>query len=256
MSEQNTVQESVQETLGRIGLEAREIDVYLALLRLGPASIRDIGEKAGVNRGTTHELLKRLLKRGLVTLRPKGKRRHFCAESPEKLMELAAEQQRRLARASELLAAEIIPDLHLLQPDSSATQVKYYEGDEGIEFVLKDILNTAERSAGKRYSVYSSKVIRRYLYRPFPTFTQQRVKRNISVRAIAIGEGGDEAPLAERKWIETPQHPGQASYVAIYPPKCAMISLQEGDYPSAVVIESQAIAQALQISFDMLWKLL
>ncbi|TQV78868.1 MarR family transcriptional regulator [Exilibacterium tricleocarpae] len=247
---------SEQETLRQIGLHDREIDIYLALLRLGPASIRDIGEKAGVNRGTTHELLKRLLKRGLVSLRPKGKRRHFCAESPEKLLELAREQQARLARAADRLESEVIPDLHLLKPDGSDTQVKYYEGDEGIEYVLRDILNTAAGSAERSYSVYSSKVIRKYLYRPFPTFTQQRVKRQIRVRAIAIGEGGDEAPLAERKWIATGADPDQPSYVAIYPPKCAMISLQEGDYPSAVVIESQAIARALQIAFDMLWKLL
>ncbi len=247
---------SRRQTLRQLGLDDKEISVYLALLQLGPASIRDIGDKAGVNRGTTHELLRGLLRRGLVTLQPKGKRRHFCAENPRRLLELAHEQKARLEQASALLETEVIPDLHLLKPDSSDTQVRYYEGDDGIEFVLKDILNTAENSGDKSYSVYSSKVIRRHLYRPFPTFTQQRVKRNIRVRAIAIGEGGDEAQLAERKWIDSDKPVGQASYVAIYPPKCAMISLQEGDYPSAVVIESPAVAQALQISFDMLWKLL
>ncbi|MCW8997164.1 MAG: hypothetical protein OQK04_00420, partial [Kangiellaceae bacterium] len=103
---------------------------------------------------------------------------------------------------------------------------------------------------------YSSQAIRQHLYRPFPNYTIQRIKRNIRVKAIAIGPGGEEAPLSERKWIGDKHNGSQASYVAIYPPKCAMISLQEGNYPSAVVIESEAISEAMNLSFETLWSLL
>ncbi|WP_163831064.1 TrmB family transcriptional regulator [Spartinivicinus ruber] len=247
---------NIKQVLAELDLEAREVDVYCTLLALGTASIRDIAEKSGVNRGTTHEILKNLLKRGLVSFHPKGKRRHFCAESPTKLLELATDRQEKLRSATRHLVSDIIPDLNRLRPETSSPQVKYYEGDEGIEKVLKDILNTAEKAESRSYDVYSSKAIRKYLYRPFPNYTLQRVKRNIRVRAIAIGEGGEEAPLSERKWIDDGNNGGQASYVAIFPPKCAMISLQEGNYPTAVVIESAAISQALQLSFNTLWQLL
>ena len=134
--------------------------------------------------------------------------------------------------------------------------MSYYEGDEGIEKVLKDILNTAEKSPNKNYNVYSSQAIRKYLYRPFPNYTLQSVKRGIRVKAIAIGPGGEEAPLSQRKWIGNKNDGTQASYVAIYPPKCAMISLQEGNYPTAVVIESEAISRSMNLSFETLWGLL
>lgn len=59
------------------GLEPRETRIYLALLQSGPASIRDIADRAGINRGTTHELLKRMQQKGVVSYFPKGKTTPF-----------------------------------------------------------------------------------------------------------------------------------------------------------------------------------
>lgn len=81
-------------------------------------------------------------------------------------------------------------------------------------------------------------------------------------RSTTIGEiklrqsrqRGEDAPLAERKWIPTSETDAGASYVAINPPKCAFISLVMGDYPTAVILESHAIALAQQVSFDTLWQ--
>ena len=244
----------IHETLNQIGLSDRQTDIYLTLLKLGPGSIRDIATGAGLNRGTTYEELKTLRTRSLVSYFPKGKRKFFCAEPPDQLVKIAEEKQDVLARATDVLRHDILPDLSNLRPDSSTINVHHYEGDEGIEFVLKDILKTVETQAQKRYRVYSSKQIRKYLYRPFPNFTRQRVRKGISVNVIAIGDGGEDAPLAQRKWIETKASDNAASYVAIYPPKCAMISLVQGDYPTAVLLNSDAIALVMQISFDTLWQ--
>ena len=153
------------------------------------------------------------------------------------------------------LKSDIIPELYHLKPEFSAGNVRFYEGDDGIEFVLKDILNTVGRQADKSYAVFSSKAIRHHLYRPFPNFTKQRVQRQIQVRVIAIGEGGEDAQYSERKWIPT-QGEVDASYIAIYPPKVAMISLAAANYPVAVVMDSEEIAMAQQIIFNTLWRLL
>jgi HTH-type transcriptional regulator, sugar sensing transcriptional regulator len=243
----------IHETLRQLGLTDRQTDIYLTLLKQGPGSIRDIASGAGVNRGTTYEELKKLRASSLVSYFPRGKRKFFCAEPPEQLVKIAQEKQEALTHATDILRHDILPDLDALTPDATTTNVHHYEGDDGIEFVLKDILNTVENSKEKRYRVYSSKQIRKYLYRPFPNFTRQRVNKGISVNVIAIGDGGEDAPLADRKWIEAGDGGTAASYVAIYPPKVAMISLVHGDYPVAVLHESDAIALVMQISFDTLW---
>lgn len=238
-------------TLKSLGLSGREISIYYALLQLGPASIRDLAAKTDINRGTTYETLKDLVKKGVVNYLPKGKRRVFQAEDPSRLLALAEDKQQELEATLNSLKTEIIPGLRHLKPDFSSGNVRFYEGDEGVELVLKDILSSVDNSEVKSYSVISTQALREHLYRPFPTFTKQRIKKGISVRVLAIGDGGDEAELAERKWIKGE---GDASYIAIYPPKVAMISLKENNYPVVVVIDSDAISGTQKMMFDMLWQ--
>ena len=240
------------EILEELGLDQKEIKLYLALLKLGTASIRDIATEADINRGTTYETLKVLANKGIVSYFPKGKRRVFCAEAPEKLLDLAEEKKQSLEQGIEEMKQRLIPALNHLKPDFNPGNVRFYEGDSGIELVLKDILHSVARQDDKTYCVFSSKAIRHHLYRPFPNYTQQRIRKNINVKVIAIGDGGEDADLSERKWISAKEKV-DASYIAIYPPKVAMISLASRDYPVAVVIESKEIASTQQIVFDTLW---
>lgn len=243
------------ESLGQLGLNQRQVRIYRALHQLGPSSIRDVAAKAGVNRGSTYETLKSLVSMGLVSYLPKGKRRVFQAEDPDRLLTLAESKQQALAQTMEDLRREIIPALKQSRTAFTPGNVRFYEGDDGVELVLRDILDSASKSSDKRYSVISTKTLREHLYRPFPNFTRTRVQRGIQVRVLAVGEGGDDAELAERKWL--PASAGtDASYIAIYPPKVAMITLAEGNYPVVVIIESSAIASTQQLLFDTLWGLL
>ena len=238
-----------------LDLSQRQIRIYHALLRLGPASIRDVAAEAGVNRGSTYETLKELATRGIVSYFPRGKRRVFQAEDPEQLLQLGESKQHALSVAMEQLRREVIPALKSEQPEFSPGNVRFYEGDDGVELVLRDLLNSAEKLEPRSYAVISTKTLREHLYRPFPNFTRQRVRRGIHVRVIAVGEGGDEAELAERKWL--PAGAGtDASYIAIYPPKIALISLAQNNYPVVIVIDSPAIASTQQLMFDTLWGLL
>lgn len=245
----------LDQTLELLGLEQRELQVYKALLSLGPSPIRAVAEKADINRGTTYDILKGLLQKGIVSYLPKGKRRLFSPRDPHVLLELAEQRQKDMESALQALKTTLIPDLNHLKPDLNTANVQFYEGDDGIEYVLREILNTVSQSAKREYSVFSSKPIRKHLYRPFPNYTHQRIQKDIGVRVIAIGEGGEDAELSERKWIKT-EGPVDAAYIAIYPPKCAIISLASDNYPTAVVIDSREVAAAQQIIFDTLWRLL
>ena len=51
---------NIEKTLEQLGLTSKESRVYLTLLELGPTAIRNIAERAGINRGTTYESLKKL----------------------------------------------------------------------------------------------------------------------------------------------------------------------------------------------------
>ncbi len=236
--------------LSHLGLTEREIAIYQALLELGPSSIRDLADKSEVNRGSTYETLKILATKGIVNYLPKGKRRIFQAESPDKLLDIAEQKRHLLEQTLIELKNEIIPGLNQLKPEFSSGNVRFYEGDDGVETVLRDILQCVGKQDDKRYCVISTSAIRDHLYRPFPNFTKLRVQKGIRVNVLAIGEGGEDADLAERKWMKGK---GDASYIAIYASKVAMISLARKNYPVVVVIDSKAIAGTQQMMFDTLW---
>lgn len=247
---------STIDVLKQLDIDPRESRLYMALLANGPGSIRDVADKAGLNRGTAYELLKNMHQRGIVSYFPKGRRRFFSAESPERLLVLAHQKKQQVEEAVMRLESDILPSLHALRPETSSTQVRYYEGDNGIEWVLKDILATVSASSSKEYSVISTKLIRNFLYRPFPNYTRQRIKAGIKVNVIAIGEGGEGAELSERKWIQGTPLSQSAAYIAIYPPKMAMISLTKGDLPTATVLESEPVVATQQLMFDTLWSMI
>jgi len=234
----------------QLGLTEREIAIYKALIELGPSSIRDLANKSGFNRGSTYETLKILVNKGIVNYLPKGKRRVFQAENPDKLLDMAEEKRQNLELALLEIKSDIIPGLSQLTPEFSPSNVRFYEGDDGVESVLRDILASVAKQEDKNYRVISTQALRDHIYRPFPNFTKLRIQKGISVKVLAIGEGGDEAELAERKWLKGE---GDASYIAIYPPKVAMISLASNNYPVVVVIDSDAISGTQKMMFDTLW---
>jgi sugar-specific transcriptional regulator TrmB len=240
----------MEEILYTLGITSREATVYITLNKLGPSSIRTIAQETSINRGTVHETLKSLARKGLVVYSPKGKQKLATAQDPEFLMTLAQEKKEEAVRAVSELERAVIPKLRDQTIKDQVADVRYYEGDEGVEHILRDVLCTTKRE----YCVYSSKPVRKYMYRNFPHFTKQRVRKGISVRVIAIGDGGEEAGLSQRKWIKNPSNLSSTSYVIIYPPKYAIISVTNEDYPFGVVITEESMAQTQKMLFDELWR--
>ena len=239
--------------LEKIGLSDKETKVYLALLSMGPTAIRKIAEKAGVNRGTTYELLKKLQQLGLVSYFHKGKRQHFVAEDPKVLTNILTRKKKEIGEAEESLG-EIIKDLSSLSVTSTRRAViKFYENYSGIRTILEDVLDTVGHLPKKEYSVYSSSNIRPYLYNKnaFPDFTERRIQKKIYVRSIAIGPGGGVQGKDERKWLTRKE--GAPTYTLLYAGKVAMISVGSKDIPHGLIVEDKSIYEAQLLVFNSLW---
>ncbi len=133
--------------LHKLGFNEREASVYLTLLEGGPATVADIGRKAGLYRTYVYKALPELMERGLVTKGPLGKRTVYSAEPPDRL-EFSLELLR-----SEL--AEALPELRSMHSSHGARPVvKYLEGKKGISSVFDDLVTTLSR--GDMFYRYSS----------------------------------------------------------------------------------------------------
>lgn len=237
--------------LQQLGFSDKEIKVYMTLLTGGPSSVRRLAKDTDVNRGTVYEALKALQKAGLAGMYQKHKKQFFLAEDPQKLTEVIERKERSVSALKRDLA-DVLPELRSLYVHGGAKPtVKYYEGDKGITIILNDVLHTMSGEDDKTYRAYSSAALRDYLYKEFPNFTKERITRGLRVRVIAIGAGGDDQPLAERRWLS--EKDSSPTYSIIYGKKVAFLSLGQHDSPLGILVEDPNVAATEKIIFDRVW---
>lgn len=239
--------------LKKLGFSDKSVKIYLALLSLGPSSVRKLADFTGINRGTTYDIVKELQDHGVVSFAHKDTKQKFFAENPEKLHKIVQSRKQELERTEKAID-KALPELQALYSRAGGRPVaKYYAGKD-IKVILEDILETCEESEDKMYRVYSAQALREFLYEDFPTFSDARIAKGIDVRVIAIGEGGQLRGLDERKWLSSGDSQTGETYIFIYPGKTAYISLNAHGAPVGVVIENDGVSQTQQLIFDNLWK--
>ncbi len=247
---------TVQTLLRELGFSEAEAQTYWALLDLETVSVRKVAEQSGINRGTTYEAIKRLVIAGLVHARRSGQREYFSAESPEKIYDLIRDKRKELWHVQQQAQAFIPELLAKKARPQGKPLVRYYEDDEGVVTILRDVLQTCNQLNNPEYYAYSSRPLRSYLYRKFPQFTERRLKENIAVKVIAVGEGGDPVAASERKWLPEPENGATSSYTIIYGNKVANISISNDYTPYGVVIEDAGTAAMQRLLFEQLWRTL
>jgi sugar-specific transcriptional regulator TrmB len=100
--------------LKKIGFPDKSAAIYLALLRLGPSSVRNLAEKCELNRGTTYDALKWLQDQGVVNYYQKDTKQLFVAEDPERLKLIMDIREKELLQAEKDLyrcRRKIVSDL-------------------------------------------------------------------------------------------------------------------------------------------------
>jgi HTH-type transcriptional regulator, sugar sensing transcriptional regulator len=240
-------------TFKKLGFSEKETAVYVSLLSLGPSSVRILSKKTEINRGSVYEALKWLREEGLVNLYEKDSKQYFAAEDPSKLHELVHARERELHSVQKELKGVVAELKSVYDRGGSRPVARYYEKGE-IRQILEEVLVVCETSGEMEYRVYSDANIREYLYEGFESFSDARVAKNIQVKVVAIGGGGELRGLDERKWLKIKN--SAPTYTLIYPGHTAYISLNAVGELVGVVIENDGVYETQKAIFDELWNTL
>lgn len=242
-----------QTLLKEYGLTDKESAVYLSLIKLGPSPVRVLASASKVNRGTTYDILKNLISQGLVSYYNKESHQYFSAEPPEKLV-LALEQKQKDLETVKEKIQQNLPELQMVFGQQGGKPVmKLYEGIKGVRQIMEDVLDTMSKSEDKIYFIYSSAGVRKNIYQSMPDFSNRRIKKNIRVKTIALGPGGQLVGLDERKWMPNPSKELKATYEFIFDGKVAYINLDNSDNPVGVLIENRTIYETQKMIFEFNW---
>jgi sugar-specific transcriptional regulator TrmB len=245
----------IQTLLRNFGLSDKETAVYLALIELGPSSVRIVADKAEINRGTTYDILKSLISAGLVTYYHKQTKQFFVAEPPEKLLAALDDREEKLAAVKKEIK-ESLPRLQaIFERSGNRPAVKFYEGDQGMKQILQDVLETMKNRADKTYFVYSSGTAedRKHLYAAMTDFNKKRTDKKVVVRVISLGEAGGVFGLDERRQIPATSGSLKMTHELIYGGKIAHIGLDDSGNSIGVVVENESVYQMQQQIFEFNW---
>lgn len=245
--------ENYENVLIELGLSPKEARLYLALLKEGPSSVRQLAAATGINRGTVFDILKSLQTHGLTRYYNEKTRQYFVAAPPERLRELGEERAQSVERANKSLSA-LVPELDSLYDSGDKhPAARMYEGLDGVRTILEDVLETMVGTTSvKEYYVYSSSAVRDAgLYAAFPDFVQHRIDAGIAVKTISLGPGGATFGLDERRWI--PAVEGAPTYILIYNGKVAYIFLSKNGEFNGLIMENRGIFDTQRLLFFELW---
>jgi len=123
----------LKEVLHELGLSQGEIDVYLALLKLGSAPVSKIKEETEYHRTVIYDFIEKLINKGLVSYVIENNIRLHKAAHPSKLLDLLKEKETKVnSIMSELIA--------LSEFEQEDVAVEVYRGREGVKTVFNKII--------------------------------------------------------------------------------------------------------------------
>ncbi len=235
-----------------LGLQEKEAELYMACIEHGPSKAKDIAKYTSLNRGTTYDLARSLMKKGLLSTTQKRNITHFVAMTPNKyIRQLDAETE--AARA-------LMPAIEaLLKTGSYRPTIKFFEGSEGIKQVYEETLNCTGKEIVCMVSV--QEILDAVGADFLNYYTKKRVRRHIHLRCLKDPSGevdeyiagyssGTDA-LALREAYLGPEVIDIAGNFMIFDDTVALMSTKRENF--GVLLHSHEFAVMFRHIFNSLW---
>jgi sugar-specific transcriptional regulator TrmB len=250
---------NMEEFLAEFELSDREVAIYITLLQTGPNTIMNLARETGIKRSTTHNNVEELIKKGLVSQTNYGERRMVVAESPDKLQFLLDQKKFKVQKLEKNLPS-VIDQINSMVPESDArneVEVKYYDGNSGIELIYEEALSAKElRSYANVEKILEA----------FPDneskFTEYHAK-NSELKLWEIVEDSKASRKYAEKFAEKKRYNYKfttnaialsAIDVLIYDGKVGIINIKDG--LTGIVITNEEYYENSKAIFDFIWSIL
>ncbi len=131
---------SIRPLLGRIGLDAKESEIYIALLSLKVARASAVAKVARQSRSHTYLILRALVEKGLVSEIERGKVIHFVAEPPQRLLGYLDDRRQQLEELRPIVENAIPLFSSITSQFVGQPRVTFLRGIDGMKQVYRDLL--------------------------------------------------------------------------------------------------------------------
>ena len=225
-----------EEALKSLGLTEKEIQIYLACLRLGSSLVQDIASSAKLNRTSTYDILSSLENKGFVSFTISSGKKHYQAINPKNLLNLFKEKEK--------LIEEALPELDLLiKSHVEKPKIEVFLGKNGLKTLFEGILKDADYF----YCIASKKQLLELFTFYLPHFVERRKQKGIKVKILS-----NETPLDKNAPYKIIKKPLKTA-TWIYNGKIVMVSLEEAE-PIGILIDEKNFYETHKALFELLWE--
>ena len=244
--------------LEQLGLSPAEAQAYLALLRNGPLSVREIASVIGAGRTGAYPILYALVERGLVE-GGAGYASRFIAVAPEQALPNLVARRRESLFSDERIAESLVRDLASMIDEAAPT------GDSDVQVLrsprlVAERFTRLQREARREVDVF----IKAPFFAPLGNPDEQDVlARGVRCRGLyeeAVLESEHVAPYL-RAWQERGEeirlYPGELPMkLALFDSTVAIMPLEQtGDRGLVtMVIRHPSLGALIRVAFEALWE--
>ncbi|MEI8143122.1 MAG: helix-turn-helix domain-containing protein [Candidatus Berkelbacteria bacterium] len=244
------------EEIEKLGLDKKDVKVYLALLEMGETHIVPLAQKVELPRNTVVYILENLKSIGLVEILQRCSRRVYLPNPPEAVLNLA-KRQKDEATEREKTAKSILPELKRLYSTSMVEpSMRFFKGQDEIRQIYDEMIVSGETEilyVGE-YDKIVEVIGKRYLEKFIKNRIAKGIKtRSVRVRAAEVAESIFQSPEETIRQIRySPADFVSPGHVTIYQNTVAVITTAKENF--GFVVTSKEYAITMKSWFEQLWK--
>ncbi len=244
-----------KDILNELGLTKTQAEIMAFLLENGSAKASFIAQKTTVPRGVAYKGLDELVNLGLVEKKQAGKITVFQAEHPIKLEKIIENKEKEANQARQRLTG-LLPELvSMYNLANHRPGVYFYEGNEGIEQVLNDSLE----SKTEIYTYADLEAVTAELKEINARYAKERDKRGIKKKIIVADTEFNhnffmdyDKTITEIRYLKKEFYQFKTG-MQIYDGKISY-QVMDGNNKLGIIIHDQHIYEMHKLLFEFIWK--
>ena len=237
---------AIQEVLSELGLNKKEAEVYLALLRLGEAGASRLASITNINRVTVYSTLETLKSKGFIHAVVKQNTTKFIPKEPKEILTLLKQKEDKFS--------SIIGDLENMSGEiKTKSAVTLFEGpkrevelmDQVFSYIGGEVLSYGNMNVPEKVGEHETINLRK-----------RRLERGVKIRSVTNKK--EHVSVDDKKFKQlTKMRVLKAldkvtTWTYIFGNKVAITPLKKEVV--GILVENEEFAETQRMIFEMLWK--